>query len=255
MDKNEFLKELENKIRVLDKSEIKDILAEYSQHIEMRMASGLSEEEAIKNFGDMDDLAAEILEAYHVNPDFSDESRNENKKKAISAMNGIKSIFTGTFKGIKSAFMKLGKGIKYLFIHFIGAFTALGTTLKRIFSKKNRASELPKPDETANAAVRKEKNKTMGRCKKVISGISFICLAILVILCLIPVTIAGGITIFGTGTLLVLLFQGYPVIGILIFCVGAAVMSVSLWLLLASLIWKGNKPEEEADIISEEEEQ
>ena len=54
MNKKEFLDELEKKIRVLDKKEISDILDEYSQHIDMRMESGLSEDEAIKDFGDMD---------------------------------------------------------------------------------------------------------------------------------------------------------------------------------------------------------
>ena len=42
MNKTEFLNELEKRIRVLEKNEIKDILSEYSQHIDMRMESGLS---------------------------------------------------------------------------------------------------------------------------------------------------------------------------------------------------------------------
>ena len=35
MNKTEFLNELEKRIRVLEKNEIKDILSEYSQHIDM----------------------------------------------------------------------------------------------------------------------------------------------------------------------------------------------------------------------------
>lgn len=46
MNKTEFLNELEKRIRVLEKNEIKDILSEYSQHIDMRMESGLSEADA-----------------------------------------------------------------------------------------------------------------------------------------------------------------------------------------------------------------
>ena len=75
MNKTEFLNELEKRIRVLEKNEIKDILSEYSQHIDMRMESGLSEADAIKDFGNMDDLAAEILEAYHVNPEYERSER------------------------------------------------------------------------------------------------------------------------------------------------------------------------------------
>ena len=51
MNKSEFLSELEKRIRVLDKSEIKDILAEYSQHIDMEISNGQTEDEAIKSFG------------------------------------------------------------------------------------------------------------------------------------------------------------------------------------------------------------
>lgn len=63
MDLREYLSILENQ-------EQEDILAEYAQHIDMKMRKGLSEEEAIRDFGPMQDLAAEILEAYHVKPEF-----------------------------------------------------------------------------------------------------------------------------------------------------------------------------------------
>ena len=71
-----------------------------------------------------------------------------------------------------------------------------------------------------------------------ISGFLFICLAIIVILCLIPVTIGGLISVFGLGASIVLMVQGYPVLGIFIICLGCSVMGVSLWLLLVSLIIK-----------------
>ena len=70
MNKSEFLSELEKRIRVLDKSEIKDILAEYSQHIDMEISNGQTEDEAIKSFGSIDELTSEILVAYHVNPEY-----------------------------------------------------------------------------------------------------------------------------------------------------------------------------------------
>lgn len=70
MNKNDFLQELGALLSILDGKEQQDILAEYSQHIEMKIENGLSEAEAIKDFGDIRDLAGEILEAYHVNPDY-----------------------------------------------------------------------------------------------------------------------------------------------------------------------------------------
>ena len=67
-NKESFLKELQNGLAVLAESEQQDILAEYAQHIDMRIAGGLTEEEAIQDFGDIHQLTAEILAAYHVNP-------------------------------------------------------------------------------------------------------------------------------------------------------------------------------------------
>ena len=52
-NKESFLKELQNGLAVLAESEQQDILAEYAQHIDMRIAGGLTEEEAIQDFGDI----------------------------------------------------------------------------------------------------------------------------------------------------------------------------------------------------------
>lgn len=71
MNKTEFLDELKNGLAVLEEKEQQDILEEYTQHIDMKMERGLSEEEAIGDFGDLGQLAAEILEAYHINPDYN----------------------------------------------------------------------------------------------------------------------------------------------------------------------------------------
>ena len=49
MNKEGFLKELESHLRVLDDKEQQDILDEYAQHIDLKMKSGLSEEEAIRD--------------------------------------------------------------------------------------------------------------------------------------------------------------------------------------------------------------
>ena len=65
MNKEMFLKELQDRLAVLEESERQDILAEYAQHIELRTAGGLTEEAAIQDFGDLDQLTAEILGAYH----------------------------------------------------------------------------------------------------------------------------------------------------------------------------------------------
>ena len=63
MNKETFLEELRGCLHVLEDQEQEDILEEYAQHIDMKRQKGLSEEEAIKDFGPVKELAAEILEA------------------------------------------------------------------------------------------------------------------------------------------------------------------------------------------------
>lgn len=79
MTKEEFLKKLEQQLNLINDEERIDILSEYEQHIEMKITNGLSEEEAIADFGDMDELVKEILEAYHINTDYGSRGRRLSK--------------------------------------------------------------------------------------------------------------------------------------------------------------------------------
>ena len=80
MLKKEFLKELEDRLQMLNEKERKDMIEEYSQHISMRMESGMKEEEAIDDFGNIDDLIAEILDAYHLDPEYEVKNKGRNGK-------------------------------------------------------------------------------------------------------------------------------------------------------------------------------
>ena len=66
MNKTEFMEELRRSIHMLEDGEQTDIVDEYSQHIDMKVESGMTEEEAIADFGPVDQLIEEILAAYHV---------------------------------------------------------------------------------------------------------------------------------------------------------------------------------------------
>ena len=79
MDKKTFLEELRSSLSVLQETELNDIMDEYEQHIDMKVKSGLTEEEAIAEFGNRKELTAEILEAYHVRADY--EAGNSKEKK------------------------------------------------------------------------------------------------------------------------------------------------------------------------------
>ncbi len=74
MTRFEFVNRLNGKLYLLSESERRDIIDEYVGHIALKMQSGQTEAEAIKDFGDIDELAREILAAYHI-----DSSKVSNK--------------------------------------------------------------------------------------------------------------------------------------------------------------------------------
>ena len=71
MTKKEFVAFLNQRLSVLDQKERQEIIDEYVQHIEIKVENGKTEEEAIKDFGDLNEFVDEILNAYHVNPNRS----------------------------------------------------------------------------------------------------------------------------------------------------------------------------------------
>ena len=231
MNKSEFLSELEKRIRVLDKSEIKDILAEYSQHIDMEISNGQTEDEAIKSFGSIDELTSEILVAYHVNPEYEydaeiseiiDSDNAENKNKA-------KEYFSEAKEGLKEWQKKLhDKRLD-----------------KKAIKSEQKALKKEKSKEEFDELIEKGKNngKLVGKSvgngvKTLTSKIWTLCKWIFVILCIIPDAALAVTSIFGIGMLIVLMFQGYPVIGVLIALIGMAVSTVSLGGLLISIVAK-----------------
>lgn len=76
MTKDKFLKSLEKKLNVLSEEEKNDIIAEYEDIIDEKIKHGKTEEEAIKEFGDINELSKEILSAYKINPEYSDKDKN-----------------------------------------------------------------------------------------------------------------------------------------------------------------------------------
>lgn len=66
MKKETFLKRLRKKLDILDEIEVNDIIQEYEGYIDEKMESGASEEEAVSSFGNIDELANELLKAYKI---------------------------------------------------------------------------------------------------------------------------------------------------------------------------------------------
>lgn len=66
MTREEFFAKLDARLSVLNESERRDIIEEYQSHIDFKIQDGKTEAQAIADFGDIDALADDILEAYHI---------------------------------------------------------------------------------------------------------------------------------------------------------------------------------------------
>lgn len=210
MNKEIFLKELREYLIILEDREQEDILEEYAQHIDMKMQKGLSEEEAIQDFGPIDELASQILEAYHVKTQFQE------KKK---------------FAGFSNPMAKIKDAIAWI----KGKCRAFGAWLMKPFRRqKTEAGE-----STEDGQIKERKTKEMGKrisnmVKATGNGIVSICRACcsFCVWCLKWIWNAGWllfsalcafmamIMLMGFGMTAVLLFQDYPFYGIFVLCLG-----------------------------------
>lgn len=115
MNKKEFIDFLENRLSVLKKDEREDVISEYVQHIENKLAEGMGEREAVETLGNAEDLVREILSAYSVDPDYNRESESE----INSFVNGVFHQVTGAVKSIGD--YVVGEKISNLIMLFIKA--------------------------------------------------------------------------------------------------------------------------------------
>ncbi|MFV0480059.1 MAG: DUF1700 domain-containing protein [Anaerorhabdus sp.] len=69
MDRKEFLRQLRKRLSMLTDDEIDDIINEYEDVIHQKMQDGKTEEEAVHDFGDFEELLKEICGAYKIKSD------------------------------------------------------------------------------------------------------------------------------------------------------------------------------------------
>ena len=79
MNKKEFLNKLEKALTILNEKERKDIIDEYKDTIEEKVKHGQTEEEAVEDFGNIDELVSGILDAYKIDPDYNHKEGNLSK--------------------------------------------------------------------------------------------------------------------------------------------------------------------------------
>lgn len=235
MNKQDFLQELQSRIRILEEAEQQDILAEYAQHIDLRMAGGLSEEEAIQDFGDPGQLAAEILEAYHVDP--SRLSTPAQPKQAAQALRrsaaGIRDRFSRLGHSISERLRRCGRGIA-------ACWRRRGQQLKSLVHHTHRPKDTNKEASSMSHAPRshavllhiKQAGRWLGRLLAALVHLAWNLLMLLVIL---PFAVAGLLALLCIGLLAVLLVQGYPLAGPLLCGIGLVLCCAALVGLCATL--------------------
>ncbi|MEF9920514.1 MAG: DUF1700 domain-containing protein [Erysipelotrichaceae bacterium] len=113
MKKDEFLKILNHRLQVIDEKERKDIIDEYENHIDMRIHEGKSEEEAIADFGDIDELIDDILAAYKIDSKKVNQNNDQKINDFLDHLFNSFQRFIGSFTSLN------GDAILHLMFEFI----------------------------------------------------------------------------------------------------------------------------------------
>lgn len=288
MSKEAFLTELAGHLKVLEQQEQQDILDEYAQHIDMKIQNGMSEEEAIGDFGPVKELAAEILEAYHVNPEYGDSSRRgkmDFESAAQSAEQGIRQA-SGF---MKKAGKKLGQWLREV-CAWVGKPFQKKTTEQPDSVEELAGQKTADGAETENGPAGYRQStpdsrqgvagKFLGFCRDILKGcgrligsVAHVCRKLCgwllrigwdllrwgVRLCWNLFWFCGAIclalgtiaAIFCFGALLILCFQGYPLIGVTLMSLGGLLCGGALTCAAWGLI-RRKKTEEKTAVLENE---
>lgn len=258
MNREEFLAALRSRIAMLEQSEQEDILAEYAQHIEMQMKDGFSEEEAIRDFGPLDELTAEILEAYHIDPEYTAHDRTAEPSKApkepvvrpaLTAAGGwVQRIWKRFLAGGRRFGQWLTRGF-----HWLGRKCREGWTwLKGLFHRRPKIETVEEESVPKTEQSKKEKSpilpvlkrnwaKGVEGVKQMIKAMARLAWNCALILCALPLFCMAFLGLIALGLLLVLLFQGYPLIGVTLAVLGGLLFCGALLGLFWTWIWHRQK--------------
>lgn len=274
MNKTDFLNELKKYLTILEDREQEDILEEYAQHIDMKLSTGLSEEEAIRDFGSVEELAAQILEAYHVKPEYQ-AVKTEKKLPDMAGVTQEGKRLWGTvshfFKGAARAVGDLGttcwkkmKAAAGWVVHILGVpFVWLGKRLagNEKHTKENTMAEDGRITVKENGYERRGPGGVLhsfgGFLGRIFSALwhcflwcvrwGWNCIMIMAAffsgLCCMAL-------LFFFAMLLVWLSQGYPLAGVTLACFGGVLCAVAFTLLCTTFLILKKKKD---GIVQEEE--
>lgn len=241
MKKEEFFNILSKRLSVIEENELNDILSEYKQHIEFKMQSGVDEETAIADFGNIDRLVEDILSAYHVRNDY------DNKKSKNFYSEKSKNIFDNFMIGVKSICKNISMYINSLLKVVVNFSKKLTNKILSIFNKdtdKNiqncdKENDLKKSTSTSKTKPNSIFFKIGSKLNRLFHFMGVAIMRTLLLFYNIFVDLVGFITgIFALisillfGTSLVLLFQNFPFVGVSIVLLGLSMTLTALTLLI-----------------------
>lgn len=227
MDKATFLVELQRNIGMLDDAEQRDIIDEYAQHIDMKVSDGMTEAEAIEDFGDFKDFVRDVLSAYHVKAPFdqagtadsaAEPARGDKVREATERMSAATKRGVSGLSGIaKTAAGKLSKAAK-----------TVGKSCSAAGDDPALDDANPHSSSGAAGKLRIPASGFMGKvwalAKTCVRWIwnAVVALVVATLVC------STLFFIFAVGLGAVLLVQGYPLVGATIASAGGAAASAAL---------------------------
>lgn len=254
MNKAEFLKDLGKSLHVLNQKERNDILSEYEQHIDFKVESGLSEEEAINNFGTINELSVEILDAYNVNLSYGKPTSPRIHIDTQKLHDGVDEFC----EKIGGFFGSINKSIKEKWLAFIKKIKLYIKNTRAKWDKKSEQTKQVKQTEQAKPQTKSEeedgseKMQFYAFIKK--SGDAFknmmktlwcatkwlfaFCLRAVAVVAILPILLLMLLLIIVMGFILILAFGGYPVIGIILMTMGVLMCSTTLVWLFIKYVFK-----------------
>ena len=236
-NKESFLKELQNGLAVLAESEQQDILAEYAQHIDMRIAGGLTEEEAIQDFGDIHQLTAEILAAY---PAYSRApGKLPDPRPALSrAWSHTGNFFRRLGHGLAVFFSRAGRAIA-AFPHRLAARFRILFRRPNVMQQESEECIVQITEESRPLSSRKQRAGTAFRLCRFLAWLLW---NFALALCALPFLGAGLAALLLFGVLMVWLVQGLPLTGAVLGCVEITAFCAGVLGLGSGLIWHRHRP-------------
>jgi len=240
MRKETFLQELQTYLKILEDQEQQDILEEYAQHIDMKIQKGLSEEDAIRDFGPVRELAAGILEAYHVKPDFKPVKAKCKMRDLTNALEVSRRACNTAGKLLKEKVVLVRNRMKALLKKWVMLWNQGWINVKAFWSRKKLSGIVQDKQQPVAMKIKtaREQSKNGNRMKKIgkaagrgikdmWKGLMALCKWMLRMTWNLFWFCASGVSgifalvgLFGIGSMLVLRLQGYPLTGIVIFTLG-----------------------------------